>query len=71
VNPAVNVPVQSESSRDRDGIRAVTEAAFGRPAEADLIDRLRTERAVLLSLVALADQQHNPSHLLDPLGDVI
>jgi putative acetyltransferase len=57
VNPAANVHVQSESSRDRDAIRAVTEAAFGRPAEADLIDGLRMERAVLLSLVALVDQQ--------------
>ncbi len=57
VDPAANVRIQRESSRDRDAIRAVTEAAFGRSAEADLIDRLRVERAVLLSLVALVDQQ--------------
>jgi putative acetyltransferase len=33
-------------------IRSINQAAFGRPDEADLVDRLRSEGAVLLSLVA-------------------
>jgi putative acetyltransferase len=35
----------------------VNEAAFGRSGEADLVDRLRAEGAVLLSLVAEVDGQ--------------
>jgi putative acetyltransferase len=33
-------------------VRSINEAAFGRPDEADLVDSLRSEGAVLLSLVA-------------------
>jgi putative acetyltransferase len=44
--------IRNEQPRDRDQIRTVTESAFGRADEADLIDRLRAEGVVLLSLVA-------------------
>jgi len=37
---------------DRSAIRSVNEAAFGRPDEADLVDALRAEDVVLVSLVA-------------------
>lgn len=36
-------------------IRAVNEAAFGRPDEADLVDKLRHDGHALISLVAEAD----------------
>ena len=37
---------------ERRVVRSINEAAFGRPDEADLVDRLRAEGAVLASLVA-------------------
>jgi putative acetyltransferase len=49
--------VRDEQPRDREEVRKVNEAAFGRSDEADLVDRLRVEGAVLLSLVAEADDQ--------------
>jgi putative acetyltransferase len=42
----------TQDPRERAAVRAVNEAAFGRPDEADLVDRLRAEGVVLLSLVA-------------------
>jgi putative acetyltransferase len=47
--------IRPEEPRDRDQVRKVNEAAFGRPDEADLIDSLRVEGAILLSLVAQLD----------------
>jgi putative acetyltransferase len=44
--------IRHEQSSDREQVRKVNEAAFGRSDEADLIDRLRAEGAILLSLVA-------------------
>jgi putative acetyltransferase len=44
--------VRDEQPRDRESVRIVNEAAFGRADEADLVDSLREEAAVLLSLVA-------------------
>ncbi len=44
-----------EHSEDRDAIQHVIAAAFGRRAEADLVDRLRIEAPVVASLVAVAD----------------
>jgi putative acetyltransferase len=54
-----NAPVliRDERPLDREQVRKVNQAAFGRPDEADLIDRLQTEGAVLLSLVAEVDGQ--------------
>jgi putative acetyltransferase len=42
----------SDDSAERSAVRSIHQAAFGRPDESDLIDRLRSEGAVLLSLVA-------------------
>ncbi len=47
-----NCAVRQEQSGDASAVRAVNEAAFGRPDEADLIEGLRAESVVLLSLVA-------------------
>ncbi|MGA2880029.1 MAG: N-acetyltransferase [Bryobacteraceae bacterium] len=49
--------VRDEQPHDREQVRMVNEVAFGRPDEADLIERLRLEGAVLLSLVAESDSQ--------------
>ena len=49
--------IRDEQPRDREQVRKVNEAAFGRSDEADLIDRLLAEGAVLLSLVAEVDGQ--------------
>ncbi len=49
------VLIRDEQPGDREQVRKVNEAAFGRSDEADLIDRLRAEGAVLLSLVAEVD----------------
>jgi putative acetyltransferase len=46
------VRIGEEQPDDRPQIRKVTEAAFGRRDEADLIDGLRREGVVVLSLVA-------------------
>ncbi len=44
--------IRNEQPPDRDQIRKANQAAFGRADEADLIDSLRAEGVVLLSLVA-------------------
>ena len=51
-NDAENVVIRCEYADDRTAIRAVNESAFGRIDEANLVDNLRNEAAVLLSLVA-------------------
>jgi putative acetyltransferase len=49
--------LRRESPDERGAIRSLNEAAFGRPDEADLVDRLRTEGAVLASFVAELDER--------------
>lgn len=49
--------VREEQPSDREQVWRVNETAFGRPDEADLIERLRVEGAILLSLVAEANGQ--------------
>lgn len=44
-----------ESLDDRSEIRAIIEAAFGGPEEADLVDQLRGSEHLLISLVAEVD----------------
>jgi putative acetyltransferase len=44
--------IRPEIPADRPAIHAVNHSAFAQPDEADLVDRLRAEGAVLLSLVA-------------------
>jgi putative acetyltransferase len=47
--------VRPERSEDAAAVRRVNEAAFGRPAEADLVDRLRDRVPSYLALVAVLD----------------
>lgn len=51
------VNIREENSRDQQEVRQINEAALGRSDEADLVDSLREEGAVLLSLVAELDSQ--------------
>ena len=50
----VDVLTRTETSADHSAIRRVNEAAFGGHEEADLVDALRADGSVLLSLVAIA-----------------
>jgi len=47
--------IRTETTEDMVAIRNVNERAFGRPAEADLVDALRRNGKVTLSLVAEDD----------------
>jgi putative acetyltransferase len=49
--------IRRESAEDRSGVRSVNEAAFGRPDEADLVEKLHAEGAVIGSLVAELSRQ--------------
>ena len=49
--------VRDEQPWDREQVRRVNESAFGRCDEADLIDRLRAEGVILISLVAELNSQ--------------
>ena len=49
--------IRSQTPDDRAAVRSVNEAAFGRPDEARLVERLWTEGAVLVSLVAEREGQ--------------
>jgi len=49
--------VRDEEPRDHPEVRKVNEAAFDRPDEADLVDRLRKEGMILRSFVAERDHQ--------------
>jgi putative acetyltransferase len=54
---AVNFTIREERPEDHAGINRVNEEAFGQPLEARLVDLLRTNAAVLLSLVAVTADQ--------------
>ena len=49
--------IRCEDAEDQSAVRTVNESSFGRPDEADLVDRLRKEGAVILSLVAEIKEQ--------------
>jgi len=51
------VHIREERKEDFEGVRRVNEAAFGQPAEADLVDTLRSGGAVTVSLVAEVEGQ--------------
>ena len=55
--PSYKAAIRSQSAADRLSVRSVNEAAFGRPDEADLVERLSSEGVVLLSLVAEVRRQ--------------
>ena len=48
----MKIVIREEQPEDRSAIRIVNEAAFGCLDEADLVESLRTEGVVLLSLIA-------------------
>lgn len=47
--------IRAEKEEDYGGVYEVNEQAFGRPDEANLVDRLREANAVTLSLVGVLD----------------
>lgn len=49
--------VREERPEERSSIRAIIEAAFGRPDEARLVEQLRIEGVTLASLVAVIDSE--------------
>jgi putative acetyltransferase len=49
--------IRPEQAQDIEAIREVNRQAFGRPAEAELVDALRAENDVTLSLVAVEEGQ--------------
>jgi putative acetyltransferase len=49
--------IRGERPEDIAAIHEVHELAFGRPAEADLVDVLRANRKAMLSLVAVEDER--------------
>lgn len=49
------IEIRPEGLGDLDAVRRVNELAFGRPDEARLVDALRANQGVTLSLVALVD----------------
>jgi putative acetyltransferase len=57
VSTADCVILRRENPREQGAVRSLNEAAFGRPDEADLIDRLRIEGAVLASFVVEREKQ--------------
>jgi putative acetyltransferase len=58
-----NLIVRREEPEDQTSVRLINESAFERRDEADLVDSLRREDAVLLSLVADA-RNHLVGHIL-------
>ena len=59
--------VRTELPEDVAEIRRVNELAFGRPAEADLVEALRANGKVALSLVAVEDNRVVGHILLSPV----
>lgn len=58
------IQIRFEQTADNTAIRTVHEAAFGQPAEADLVDRLREGCPEQLSLVAIREDQQLIGHIL-------
>ena len=54
---STEVRIRAEDPADPPGIRRVLEAAFGQPAEADLVDALRLAARPYLSLVAVLGRE--------------
>ena len=51
------IDIREEQPEDITTIRSVNLEAFGRPQEANLVETLRTNRGILLSLVATNEDQ--------------
>ena len=61
------ITIRPEQPQDRDAIRTLNERAFEGTEEADLVDALRRNDGVLLSLVAVQDDQVIGHILFSPL----
>jgi putative acetyltransferase len=61
------IEIRAERPEDSDAIREVNERAFGSPAEADLVDRLRVAGKALVSLVATHDNRIVAHILFSPV----
>lgn len=59
----MKVKIRAERPGDWEAVHDVEAAAFGRPAEADLVDRLRQVETAMISLVAEVDG-HTVGHVL-------
>ena len=55
--------IRPESEEHAQGVRVVEEKAFGRPTEANLVDRLKARGKASISLVAL-EEGHVVGHIL-------
>jgi putative acetyltransferase len=53
----MEITVRCETPSDINPIRVINEHAFGQPIEGQIVDRLRAQGGVSLSLVALSDRQ--------------
>jgi predicted N-acetyltransferase YhbS len=49
--------IREERPEDREAIRRINEEAFGQPAEAEIVDKLREACKNLLSLVAVQGEE--------------
>jgi putative acetyltransferase len=75
VHPQIARPIlRAERTADQSGIRKVLKAAFGRSAEADLVEVLRGRNAIIGSWVAVVEDEvvgclvFTPIRLEPPLG---
>jgi putative acetyltransferase len=59
--------IRDEQAGDLAGVRAVVTAAFGRSGEAELVDRLRRDGDLVLSLVAAENDEVVGSVLFSPM----
>lgn len=65
-----SIYIIQENVRDRDGIRSVNIAAFGREGEADIVDQLRKSCSNFISIVAKRGEEvighilFTPAHLI-------
>jgi putative acetyltransferase len=68
----MSIEIREERSHDRAGIRNVNNRAFGQEQEANIVDALRTNGAVLLSLVATMNDRVVGHVMFSPItvGDV-
>ena len=68
----MSVEVREERSDDRTGVRDVNNRAFGQEQEANIVDALRANGAVLLSLVATMNDRVVGHVMFSPItvGDV-
>jgi predicted N-acetyltransferase YhbS len=61
---SLNVLIRPETADDYAAIRNVNLAAFGSQVEATLVDRLRDDKPVIASLLAVDDAGHVLGHIL-------